>query len=257
MRRITILIMLVLIIFVAQGCGENKGFTSKSAVESPSGSTQDYTNKPSAAVPIYTSTSLPTPLNIPRITCNIDKDGDGMNDLDDIVEGARKDAQNMPRYKSVYYKGGYPPDSEGVCTDVVWRALKNAGYNLKDMMDKDIKANTRQYPAVEGKPDPNIDFRRVKNLLVFFEKYATRLTTEVVPYNVDNLKEWQGGDIVIFSTPEHIVVVSDKRGPDGVPYIIHNAGPYTMEVDNLMAWLPGVSGHFRFPKSTSAGWKNQ
>jgi len=61
------------------------------------------------------------------------------------------------------------------------------------------------------------------------------------------LQEWQGGDIVTFSNPEHIAIVSDKRNSDGIPYIIHNAGPYTMEVDNLMRWIPGITGHFRFP----------
>ena len=36
-----------------------------------------------------------------------------------------------------------PPDTEGVCTDVIWRAFKNAGYSLKDMVDEDIKNNFR------------------------------------------------------------------------------------------------------------------
>ena len=59
----------------------------------------------------------------------------------DIVQGARIDAENKPNYRSAYYAGGYPPDDEGVCTDVVWRALKNAGHTLKDMVDADITAN--------------------------------------------------------------------------------------------------------------------
>ena len=247
--------MLTFIFSVTQGCQGNRDFPSKSAFESPSGHNQSFSVKPSSDAPAFTAVPLPTPINIPRMVCSTDKDGDGINDLDDIVEGARKDAEKMPRYRSEYYKGGYPPDNEGVCTDVIWRAMKNAGYSLKDMVDKDIKANKRQYPAVEGKPDPNIDFRRVRNLIVFFRKYATKLTTEVLPYNADNLKEWQGGDIVTFSNPEHIAVVSDTRRADGVPYIIHNAGPYTMEVDNLMVWLPGISGHFRFPKTASINGK--
>ena len=52
--------------------------------------------------------------------------------------GARKDAEIHPRYNGAYYDGGYPPDDIGVCTDVIWRAFKNAGYNLKDMVDNDI-----------------------------------------------------------------------------------------------------------------------
>lgn len=188
-------------------------------------------------------------LNIPKIEINHDEDGDGILDLDDILEGARKDMKNKPIYRSVYYAGGYPPDNEGVCTDVVWRALQNAGYNLKDMMDKDIRENISDYPGVKGKPDPNIDFRRVRNQLVFFKKYATSLTLEIIPYDVNNLKEWQAGDIVTFENPGHVAIVSDKRRFDGIPYIIHNAGPYTVEADHLLSWIKkGITGHFRFPK---------
>jgi uncharacterized protein len=190
-------------------------------------------------------------LNIPRIELDSDYDNDGIKDLDDIIEGARKDAKNKPRYKSAYYSGGYPPDDEGVCTDTIWRALDNAGYNLKKMLDKDIKDNIKDYPRVNGKPDPNIDFRRVLNLIPFFKKYATNLTIKVKLGNVKNLTEWQGGDIVVYGKPvNHIAIISDIRRKDGVPYIIHNGSPYTKEEDALLYWHNNVSPiihHFRFP----------
>lgn len=187
--------------------------------------------------------------SIDKIVIDSDKDNDGILDLDDIVQGARKDAANKPKYKSVYYEGGYPPDNQGVCSDVVWRALKNAGYNLKDMIDKDIRENIEDYPRVGESPDPNIDFRRVKNLNVFFSKYADHLTLELKSGDVENLKEWQGGDIVIFKAKyDHIVIVSDKRKINGVPYIIHNSGPYTKEKGDLEWWMPYIVGHYRFPK---------
>jgi uncharacterized protein YijF (DUF1287 family) len=191
-------------------------------------------------------------LVIERITCTSDQDGDGLNDLDDIVEGARKDIENKPRYTDAYYEGGYPPDDEGVCTDVIWRALKNAGFLLKDMVDEDIRKNIDLYPRVQGHPDPNIDFRRIKNLRVFFDRFATILTTEITPLDVENLKEWQAGDIVVFDDPmEHIAIISEKRNKDGVPYIIHNCGPYTQENDMLIFWHENYSpiiAHYRFPK---------
>ena len=83
-------------------------------------------------------------------------------------------------------RGGYPPDNEGVCSDVIWRAFENAGYNLKEMIDEDIKNNLDDYPRVNGTPDTNIDFRRVPNLKVFFEKYAMKLTEDI---NI--IEEWQ------------------------------------------------------------------
>jgi uncharacterized protein YijF (DUF1287 family) len=101
---------------------------------------------------------------------------------------------------------------------------------------------------VEGKPDPNIDFRRVPNLLVYFKRHAQDLTREIIPRDVANLSEWQPGDIVTFAAPhEHIAIISDKRRPDGVPYILHNAGPIPTESDQLASWPSPITGHFRFP----------
>lgn len=54
------------------------------------------------------------------------------------------------------------------------------------MIDSDIKNNLAQYPRVEGKPDTNIDFRRVPNLKIFFERYATKLTEDL-----EKISEWQ------------------------------------------------------------------
>lgn len=93
------------------------------------------------------------PVHIPQISCPIDKDGDGIDDLRDIAEGAKEEVQRKPQYRSAYYQGGYPPESEGVCTDVVWRAFQHAGYDLKELLDIDIRENTSQYPRVEGNPD--------------------------------------------------------------------------------------------------------
>jgi len=56
---------------------------------------------------------------------------------------------------------------------------------------------------------------------------------------------------VTFSNPyEHIAIVSDKRRPDGVPYIIHNSGPTPRESDDLLDWPSPITGHYRFPQFT-------
>ncbi len=178
---------------------------------------------------------------IETVKSTVDFNNNGIDDYTDILLGARKDAENHPKYDGKYLEGGYPPDNIGVCSDVVWRAFKNAGYSLKDMVDSDIKKNIKDYPRVE-EPDPNIDFRRVKNLRVFFEKYATKLTT-----NVDDISNWQAGDIVIFNKDKHIGIVSDKRNRDGVPYIIHNGGQPNREEDYLKRST--VEAHFRFDAS--------
>lgn len=196
--------------------------------------------------------TIPFVQTIPRLIINHDEDGDGIKDLEDILLGAREDVQNKPRYRSAYYAGGYPPPHEGVCTDVIWRALAHAGYNLKELIDTDIRNNLEQYPRVGGQPEPNIDFRRVLNLIVFFERHGTVLTNDLIPYDIENVKEWQGGDIVAFGHPTpHIGIVSNHRRPDGIPYMIHNAGPYTREEDAILYWHENISnivGHYRWPR---------
>jgi uncharacterized protein YijF (DUF1287 family) len=90
----------------------------------------------------------------------------------------------------------------------------------------------------------------VPNQEIFFKKYADELTTGIKPWDPENLKQWQGGDIVMFGPPyDHVGVVSDKRRGDGVPLLIHNAGPCTREDGGLLTWPSPLKYHFRFPKN--------
>lgn len=190
---------------------------------------------------------------IETVKSSVDFNQNGVDDYTDILLGARKDAQNHPKYDGKYIDGGYPPDNIGVCTDVVWRGFKNAGYSLKDMVDRDIENRREAYSRID-KPDTNIDFRRVKNLNIFFKEYAISLTTDIT-----QIAEWQPGDIVIFNNQAHIGIVSDKRNRDGMPYIIHNGGQPNREEDYLTRST--VVAHYRFDASkidsgVLAAWSN-
>ena len=198
----------------------------------------------SSVIPINQKVYYAEDFGITQLKSNFDYDNDGIDDYTDIMLGARKDAETHPVYKSAYYAGGYPPDNEGVCTDVVWRAFKNAGYNLKDLIDEDIRNNVDEYPRVKGKPEPNIDFRRVPNLISFFSRHATSLTTDLT-----QIAEWQPGDIVTFEN-SHVGIISDKRNKNGVPYLIHNGGQPNREEDFLEIYslYCKISGHFRWRK---------
>lgn len=180
-------------------------------------------------------------LGIETVHSSVDFNENGIDDYTDIMLGARADAENKPKYDGAYQEGGYPPEDIGVCTDVVWRAFKNAGYCLRAMVDNDINKFPESYPNIK-KADSNIDFRRVPNLHIFFEKYAVALTT-----NTENTSEWQAGDIVIFGNDKHIGIVSDKRNKNGRPYIIHNGGQPNREEDYLKRG--SVSAHYRFDAS--------
>lgn len=179
--------------------------------------------------------------NIETIT-TIDCNQNGLDDYQDIVIGARKDAQNHVKYKSAYYTDGYPPENEGVCTDMVWRAFQEAGYNFKDMIDQDIQLAQEEYYALDKVPDPNIDFRRVGNLTVYLKRNEQVLTTDI-----QDIAAFQPGDIVIFGRDKHVGIISDKRNKKGIPYLLHNAGQWNREEDALETWSKkyGLTGHYR------------
>lgn len=189
-------------------------------------------------LPAVRTTYTADDFGIETVVSSVDFNKNGVDDYTDILLGARADAENHPTYDGAYQENGYPPDNIGVCTDVVWRAFRNAGYSLRDMVDADIAARPGEYPDVE-QPDSNIDFRRVKNLRVFFEKYAVSLTTDI-----SDIGAWQPGDIVIFGADEHIGILSDRRNRSGQPYVIHNYGQPEREEDYLSRG--NVTGHYRF-----------
>ena len=84
---------------------------------------------------------------------------------------------------------------------------------------------------------------------MFFKRFGTVLTNEINAKDLENLKMWQGGDIVTIDHPQHIAIVSDRRNAKGVPYIIHNMGPIPREEDCLESWKGKITGHFRYPKT--------
>ena len=168
---------------------------------------------------------------------SIDKDNDGIDDQTDILGSAKDYIKTKPKYKSKYYSSGYSNDEYGVCTDVVAYALLNSGYDLMTLVENDIINNKEEYNI--EKEDINIDFRRVKNLKIYFKRTAISLTTDIHKIN-----EWQGGDIVIFN--KHIGIVSDVRNKRGIPFIIHHANPYqTNYEEDILEYRSDIVGHYR------------
>lgn len=178
--------------------------------------------------------------DIEIILSTVDYNDNGIDDYTDLVIGARKDAANHPTYDGRYWAEGYPPDDIGVCADVIWRAFKEAGYDLRKMIDKDIALRSEEYYGVDT-PDSAIDFRRVRNLHVFFKAYGKSLTLDP-----DEIAEWQPGDIVVFGKDKHIGIVSDLRNRKGHPYIIHNGGQEKREEDYFARTTLEIVGHYRF-----------
>ena len=175
---------------------------------------------------------------ISRYVSAKDADNDGVDDQSDILASAKEYVSANPRYESKYYAGGYPDDGCGVCTDVVAFALKGAGYDLMELVNRDIHAHRDRYDV--NTVDKNIDFRRVRNLNVYFAYNAQTLTTDV-----SRIEDWQGGDIVVFDG--HIGIVSDVRNKNGVPFVIHHANPFQARYEeDILEHRDDIIAHYRF-----------
>jgi uncharacterized protein YijF (DUF1287 family) len=187
-----------------------------------------------------------------------DADGDGIPDPLDVLVGARKTALNADRYDGRYERIAYPlgdvPRSIGVCTDVVIRALRNAGIDLQREVHEDIVRAPKSYPSV-ARPNTNIDHRRVKSLLPYFERHFeahSAAPTASDPY--------RPGDVVFMDTfphrsgVEHVGIVSDRRNEKGAPLIINNWTDGTVTTDmDLLGWGVPVTHRFRvLPRASGA-----
>ena len=160
-----------------------------------------------------------------------------------LVDAAREQIGVVTKYDTSYYAGGYPPADRGACTDVVVRALLDLGYDLKEKVDEDMRNHPEEYA---NDYDSNINFRRVVNLDVYFQRMEESLTTEL---SSDTLDQWQAGDVVVFDQIPgrlwHIAIVSNKKNSKGIPFIVHNHGRGTVENDLILRWSTPIIGHYR------------
>lgn len=186
-------------------------------------------------------------------TVSADADRDGIPDALDILIGAKKTVLNGDAYTEGYVTIGFPlgdvPREMGVCTDVVIRAVRNAGVDLQKALFDDIKRAPKAYPMVKGRANPHIDQRRVKTLLPYFvrhwEAHSARLDDPEDPL--------RPGDVIFMDTfpskagPDHIGILSDRLDDQGLPFVINNwtTGTVTAEMD-LLTFVP-VLHRFRLP----------
>jgi len=150
-------------------------------------------------------------------------------------------------YRALSYPGGDVPASTGVCTDVVVRALRKArSQDLQKLVHEDLKGNWDAYPHPARwrlkKPDPNIDHRRVPNLMTYFARqgYGRTPGRDAAAYLPGDIVAWDLGRGLL-----HIGVISDLRTAAGTPLVVHNIGAGAREEDILFRYT--VIGHYRLP----------
>jgi uncharacterized protein len=167
-----------------------------------------------------------------------------------LIAAARAQIGVTKYYDSAYtviaYPNGDVPIERGVCTDVLIRAYRDIGIDLQRLVHEDMRDNFAKYPKLWGlsHPDPNIDHRRVPNLMVFFARKGQTLPVS------QSGSDYRPGDIVTWQLPSgvpHIGLVSDTPA-DGERYqMIHNIGAGTQCEDCLFEFK--VTGHYRYPVS--------
>ena len=100
-------------------------------------------------------------------------------------------------YDATYYKISYPNcdfNTGGACADLIIRVLRENGMDLQQHIHEDIVAHFDEYPQKWGltSTDPNIDHRRVPNIMKYFERmgYNQSIT--------NNINDYAPGDIVMW-----------------------------------------------------------
>ncbi len=167
-----------------------------------------------------------------------------------IVAAARKQigvtTAYVPDYVRLDFPNGDVPRNGGVCTDVVIRALRDGlSKDLQKLVNEDMRGNFAAYPKNWGlsKPDKNNDHRRVPNLRAYFKRKGCE---QPLP-KAGDVSKFLPGDIVtctVAKTLPHVMIVSDRKTPDGRPLVIHNIGGGAREEDAL-ATFP-LTGHYRW-----------
>ena len=149
-----------------------------------------------------------------------------------------------PAYVQLAYPGGDPPPDRGVCSDVVVRAFRRAGVDLQKDVHEDMVRHFGTYPNQWHlrAPDPNIDHRRVPNLMTFFTRMGKSVPISKRPedYVPGDIVAWDLGNGVL-----HIGMVTDRRAPDSRDdEIVHNIGAGARLEDVLFSWT--IIGHYRY-----------
>ncbi len=181
---------------------------------------------------------------------NSNSEGRRREFLQHLVAAAIERTHHVVRYDPSYlripYPGGDVPANTGVCTDEIIRSYRSVGVDLQKEVHEDMAQNFERYPRrwkwLSSRLDPNIDHRRVPNLMVFFSRKGEplSLSSRAEDYMPGDLVTWDLGGGV----PHIGVVVDQKSSQAGRYMIVHNIGQGPRMEDVLFHWK--ITGHYRY-----------
>ena len=162
------------------------------------------------------------------------------------LERTRHPVRYVGAYVRIPYPGGDVPSDTGVCTDEIIRSYRAVGVDLQKEVHEDMLTNFAAYPNQRRwgmqHPDPNIDHRRVPNLMVFFGRKGENMPVTLLAqdYSPGDLVTWDlGGDV------PHIGIVVNQKSADSTRYqVVHNIGAGPKMEDVLFRWK--ITGHYRY-----------
>ena len=202
-------------------------------------------------------------IDIEKLSGTHDENKNGNIDAVDILKGAKEQLEIKSKNifiegseQSNYYKEGDPPKEWALNTDIIARSFKLAGFDLRILINTDIKNNIDKYPLKaiwnQNYADIDIDYRRIQNMEVFFKRNAQSLNIRIDPASDENLNTWVPGDVVMFDMDgdgysDNIGIISDSTTRNGTPKVIYNyIDPgYTIEANILSSKI--ITGHYRYP----------
>jgi uncharacterized protein len=165
-----------------------------------------------------------------------------------LSAAAEERATHQVLYDAAYVQIPYPngdvaPD-RGVCSDEIVRAYRLLGIDLQKLVHEDMRRAFGAYPNKWGlgRPDPNIDHRRVPNLATFFKRQGAALPVS------SRGRDYKPGDVVAFALPDgrpHIGLITERLSDDGErPLVLHNIGRGP-QIEDMLFTLT-ITGRFHY-----------
>lgn len=146
------------------------------------------------------------------------------------------------------YPMGDIPASKGMSTDLVVRALRDAGVDLQAQVHEDVLLHPEAYEWINA-ANPAIDHRRPRNLAVWLER-----NTHSLPLDVAQAPEtFQPGDVLIFDTglangtPYDVAGLVSMERSRGLPMVftVLEPGSVARNLPLLDGPEPALVGHYR------------